>query len=62
LNNLVRRSLSLQQFSSLEPQASPKENEAQRFARQLARLLEAVTNKAEFDAPVRAAPPRIPSS
>jgi protein required for attachment to host cells len=45
--------------SSMEPHASPKENEAQRFASQLAGHLEAATNKAEFDALVLAAPPHF---
>jgi len=45
--------------SSLEPHASPKENEAERFATELARHLERATNKSEFDALVLAAPPHF---
>ena len=45
--------------SSMEPHASPKENEAERFAKQIARHLEQATNKAEFDALVLAAPPHF---
>jgi protein required for attachment to host cells len=45
--------------SSMEPHASPKENEAERFAKELAKFLEEATAKNEFDALVLAAPPHF---
>ena len=45
--------------SSMEPHASPKENEAERFAKELANFLEEATAKNEFDALVLAAPPHF---
>jgi len=45
--------------SSMEPHTTPKEKEAEWFAKELAKFLEEATAKNEFDALVLAAPPHF---